>query len=64
MNNKVNKPHSNPPQLISVNASLINSSKLIFDSSINDLAKRVEFHGGEFRVDDSIERKILVSIKL
>ena len=49
---------------ISVNAGLINSSKLIFDSSINDLAKRVEFHGGEFRVDDSIEGKILVSIKL
>ena len=30
--------------LISVHANLIDSSKLILDSSINDLAKRVEFH--------------------
>lgn len=50
--------------LISVHANLIDSSKLILDSSINDLAKRVEFHGGEFRIDDSIQGKIIVNIKL
>lgn len=50
--------------LISVHANLIDSSKLILDSSINDLAKRVEFHGGEFRIDDTIQGKIMVNIKL
>ena len=50
--------------MISVNANLIDSSHLILDSEINDLAKRVEFHGGEFRVDESIEGGIIVSIKL
>ncbi len=44
--------------MISVNANLIDSSHLILDSEINDLAKRVEFHGGEFRVDESIEGEL------
>ena len=50
--------------MISVNANLIESLQFTLDSEMNDLSKRVEFHGGEFRVDESIEGQILVNIKL